>query len=133
MALSFLLNSKEGEWLNKLGVAEAQYRSVVALVEQRNQLHLAFQAKLQASSESARTSEGTLGDIRGIAGKMLGRQLEDLTDELYRTTEHSIGFNRDVYVAAVSSFKRLFPKSPMFGVEDLPLGQTDDSVPEKPK
>jgi hypothetical protein len=52
---------------------------------------------------------------------MLGRQLEDFTDELYRSTEHAIGFNRDVYVTAVSSFRRLFPKSWMFGVEDLPL------------
>jgi hypothetical protein len=70
-------------------------------------------------------SEGTLEDVRGVAGKMLGRQLEDLTNELYRTTEHAIGFNRDVYVAAVSSFKRLFPKSSMFGVQDLPLSKSD--------
>ena len=56
---------------------------------------------------------------------MLGRQLEDLTDELYRITEHAIGFNRDVYVAAVSSFRRLFPRSSMFAVEDLPLSKSD--------
>ncbi|MGD1215327.1 MAG: hypothetical protein ABR861_10120 [Terriglobales bacterium] len=124
-ALSFLLSSKEAELLNKLGVAEAQYSCVVALVEQRNQLHLAFQARLQAASAATGISEGTLDDIRGIAGKVLGRQLEDLTDELYRTTEHAIGFNRDVYVAAVSSFRRLFPKSSMFGVEDLPLPKSD--------
>jgi hypothetical protein len=121
LALSFLLSSEEGELLNKLGVAEAQYRSVVALVEQRNQLHLAFQARLQAPG----TPEGTVDDIRSTAGKMLSRQLEDLTNELYRTTEHAVGFNRDVYVAAVSSFKRLFPKSSMFGVEDLPLSKSD--------
>jgi hypothetical protein len=125
LALSFLLSSKEAELLNKLGVAEAQYRTVVALVEQRNQLHLAVQARLQAASDTAGTSEGTLDDIRNIAGTMLCRQLEDLTSELYRTTEHSIGFNRDVYVAAVSSFKRLFPKSSMFGVEDLPLSKSE--------
>jgi len=124
LALSFLLSSKEGELLNKLGVGEAQYRSVVASVEQRNQLHLAFQARLQAAAATG-TSEGTLDDIRGIAGTMLCRQLEDLTGELYRTTEHAIGFNRDVYVAAVSSFKRMFPKSSMFGVEDLPLSKSD--------
>lgn len=121
LALSFLLSSKEAELLNKLGIAEAQYRTVVALVEQRNQLHLAFQDRLQAAG----TSEGTLDDIRGIAGKMLSRQLEEMTSEMYRTTEHAIGFNRDVYVAAVSSFKRLFPKSSMFGVEDLPLSKSD--------
>jgi capsid portal protein len=80
---------------------------------------------LQAASAATGISEGTLDDIRGIAGKVLGRQLEDLTDELYRTTEHAIGFNRDVYVAAVSSFRRLFPKSSMFGVEDLPLPKSD--------
>lgn len=125
LALSFLLSSKEAELLNKLGVAEAQYRSVVALVKQRNELHLAFQAKLQAASAATGTSEGTLDDIRGIAGKVLSRQLEDLTDELYRTAEHAIGFNRDVYVAGVSSFKRLFPRSSMFGVEDLPLSKPD--------
>jgi hypothetical protein len=125
LALSFLLSSKEAELLNKLGVAEAQYRTVVALVEQRNQLHLAVQAKLQAASDTTGMSQGTLDDIRGIAGKMLSRQLEDLTNDLYRTTEHAIGFNRDVYVAAVSIFKRLFPKSSMFGVEDLPLSKPD--------
>jgi hypothetical protein len=119
------LVAKEAELLNKLGVAEAQYRSVVALVEQRNQLHLVFQARLQAANAATGMSEGTLEDVRGVAGKMLGRQLEDLTNELYRTTEHAIGFNRDVYVAAVSSFKRLFPKSSMFGVEDLPLSKSD--------
>jgi mRNA-degrading endonuclease toxin of MazEF toxin-antitoxin module len=125
LALSFLLSSKEAELLNKLGVAEEQYRSVVALVEQRNQLHLAFQVRLQAASDATGISEVTPDDIRAIAGKMLARQLEDLTDELYRTTEHAIGFNRDVYETAVSSFKLLFPKSPMFGVEDLPLSKSD--------
>jgi hypothetical protein len=124
-ALAFLLGTKEAELLNRLVVAEAQYRSVVAVVEQRNQLHLAVQAKLQATSEVTGASEGTLDDIRVLAGKMLARQLEDLTSELYRTTEHAIGFNRDVYVAAVSSFKQLFPKSSMFGVEDLPLSKPE--------
>jgi len=126
-ALSFLLSSKEAELLNKLGVAEAQYRNVVALIEQRNQLHLVFQARVEAVSVNTGLSEGTLDDIRGIAGQMLARQLEDLTDELYRTTEHAIGFNRDVYVAAVSSFRQLFPKSPMFGVEDLPLSKPESA------
>lgn len=124
-ALSFLLSTKEAELLNNLGVAEAQYRCVVGLVEQRNHLHLAFQHKVQATG----ASEGTFEDIKYIAGKMLGRQLEDLTDELYRTTEHAIGFNRDVYTAAVSSFRRLFPKSSMFGVEDLPLTKSSASTP----
>jgi hypothetical protein len=63
-ALSFLLCSSEAELPNKLGVAEAQYRSVVTLVEQRNKLHLAFQAKLQAASTVNGISEGTLEDIR---------------------------------------------------------------------
>ena len=80
---------------------------------------------MQAANAATGMSEGTLEDVRGVAGKMLGRQLEDLTNELYRTTEHAIGFNRDVYVAAVSSFKRLFPKSSMFGVQDLPLSKSD--------
>lgn len=119
--LSFLLSSKEGELLNKLGVAESQCRSVVAIVQQRNHLHVAFQTRLEAVSAATGASEGTLEDIRAIAGTMLSRQLEGLTNELYETTEHAIRFNRDVYVAAVSSFKSLFPKSPMFGVEDLPL------------
>jgi hypothetical protein len=65
-ALSSLLSSKEAELLNKLGVAEAQYRSVVALVEQRNQLHVAFQARLQAAGAATGASEGTLDEIRGI-------------------------------------------------------------------
>jgi hypothetical protein len=97
----------------------------VALVEQRNQLHLAFQSRLEAAG----TSEGTLDDIREIAGRMLSRQLEEMTSEMYRTVEHAIGFNRDVYVAAVSSFKRLFPTSSMFGVEDLPLSKSDADKP----
>lgn len=120
-SLSFLLGSKEAQVLNTLGVAEAQYRTVVALIEQRNALHLTFQSRLEAVRAVTGAAEGTLDDIRAIAGSMLSRQLEELTGELYRATEHAIGFNRDCYVAAVSSVKRLFPRSPMFGVEDLPL------------
>lgn len=131
-ALSFLLSSKEAELLNRLGVAEAQYRSVVALLEQRSELHRVFQGKLEATSAVTGQSEGTLDDTRAIAGMMLGRHLEGLTDELYRTTEHAIGFNREVYVAAVSSFRRLFPKSSMFGVEDLPLSQPDAASARTP-
>ncbi len=110
--------------LNTIGVAEAQYRTVVALVEQRNALHLAFQSRFEAVRLATGASGGTVDDIRAIAGPVLSRQLEMLTDELYASTEHAIGFNRDSYIEAVASFRRLFPKSPMFGVEDLPLTKT---------
>ena len=121
-SLAFLLSSKEAQLLNTLGVAESQYRTVVALVQQRNALHLTFQARLEAVRAVTGADEGTLDDIRAVAGSMLSRQLEELTDGLYRSTEHAIGFNRDCYVAAVAGYRQLFPGQPMFGVEDLPVG-----------
>lgn len=121
-SLAFLLSSKEAQLLNTLGVAESQYRTVVALVQQRNALHLAFQARLEANRALTGAADGTVGDIRAVAGSMLSKQLEELTDALYTNTEHAIGFNRDCYVAAVASYRQLFPRQPMFGVEDLPVG-----------
>lgn len=75
-SLSFLLSSKEAELLNTVGVAESQYRTVVALVEQRNALHLVFQSRLEAVRVATGLAEGTLDDIRSIAGPMLSRQIE---------------------------------------------------------
>lgn len=123
-SLAFLLSSKEAQLLNTLGVAESQYRTVVALVQQRNALHLTFQARLEAVRAVTGAVEGTLDDIRAVAGSMLSRQLEELTDALYSNTEHAIGFNRDCCVSAVASYKQLFPGHYMFGVEDLPVGDS---------
>lgn len=123
-SLAFLLSSKEADLANRLGVAESQYRTIVALVEQRNMLHLTFQARLETVQATTGRSGGTLDEIREIAGAMLSRQLEQITAELYSATEHAIGFNRETYEAAVKSFKALFPGYPMFGVEDVPLFQT---------
>lgn len=55
---------------------------------------------------------------------MIGSRLEELTDELYALAVEAIQFNRDVYVSAVQSYRRLFPDAGMFGVQDLPLPQT---------
>src|SRR5207248_1171033 len=70
-SLSFLLSSKEAQLLNTLGVAEAQYRTVVALIEQRNALHQTFQSRLEDVRAATGVAEGTLDDIRTLAGPML--------------------------------------------------------------
>jgi len=120
-ALAFLLSAGEGELLNRLTVAEAKYRTLVALVEARNAVHLSFQEKLEAAQQAMQVSEGTLDDIRRITGPVISKRLEQMTDDLYQLADDAIRFNRDVYVSAVTAYKRLFPEAAVFGVEDLPL------------
>jgi hypothetical protein len=127
-ALAFLLSTGEAELLNRLTAAEAKYRTLVAIVEDRNAAHLNFQEKLQAAQQATQVSEGTLDDLRRIAGPVIGSRLEQLTDELYDVAEDAIQFNRDVYVSAVQSYRRLFPGASMFGVEDLPLAEISNDA-----
>ena len=114
-SLAFLLGVAEGELLNRLVLAQSQCQGVVALLAARNPAHMSFQEKLEVQ-------EGTIDDLRAIAGTSLRAQLERMTDDLYRFTDDAIDSNRDVYVAAVAAFRRLFPEAGLFGVEDVPLG-----------
>lgn len=127
--LAFLLSTKEAHLLNVLATAESQYLSIAALVEQRNALHVAFQSRMEMVRAQTGQFEGTIDDIRAMAGPVLSRQLEMLTDALYDNITHAIGFNRDTCIQAVDSFKRLYPGEHMFGFEDLPLtGGRKDSA-----
>jgi hypothetical protein len=120
-ALAFLLGTGEANLLNRLTVAEAKYRSVVALVEARNSVHRDFQAKLEAAQRTAPDSEPTIDELRRIAGKVISSRLEQMTEALFRDADDAILFNRDTCVSATESFKRLFPRAVSMGLEDLPL------------
>lgn len=121
LALSFLLSNKEAQLLNGLSVAEAGYRTVLELVEQRNELHQKFQSRIEELSVVTGAVEATAAQLRSAAGPMLARSLEALTDDLYRTTEMAIGSNRKSYEESVEVYKRLYPGAHMFGVEDVPI------------
>jgi hypothetical protein len=121
-SLAFLLGVAEGELLNRLVLAQSQCQGVVALLAARNPAHMSFQEKLEVAQQSRQVQEGTIDDLRAIAGTSLRAQLERMTDDLYRFTDDAIDSNRDVYVAAVAAFRRLFPEAGLFGVEDVPLG-----------
>jgi hypothetical protein len=128
--LAFLLSSKDAQLLNTLCVAESQYRTVVALVERRNAVNLTLQSKPEVTIEAPPgIVPGSLQDLRAVAGPMLSRQLEQLTDALYEHSEHAIRFNEECYREAVASYKRLFPGATMFGVEDMPIGQSSNTAP----
>ena len=121
LALSFLLSNKQAQLLNVLGVAEAGYRTVLGLVEQRNELHRKSQTRIEAFSLASGMVEATAEQLRAAAGPMLARSLEALTDDLYRTVENAIGSNRECYEQAVAAYRLLYPKAHMFGVEDVPI------------
>jgi len=105
--------------VNELALADAKFRSVVAGIEPRNKAHYAFQKKLAAAV--APGAMGTLDDIRKIAGIALSRQLEQMTDSLLENTDDAIVFNQKCLERAFSAFKRRFPRTPHFGVEDVSL------------
>lgn len=120
-SLAFLLVVEQAELVNHLLVAQARYQSVIALLEARNAAHASFQDKLEAVHASRQLTQGTLDDIRSIAGKALSARLEPMSDELFGFTDEAIETNRAVYVAAVAAFRQMFPGAAMFGVEDVPL------------
>ena len=119
--LAFLLGVGGGELLNRLANAEAQYRSVVALIDARNEVHKKFQARLEAAQIAEPQVSGTIDDIRRIAGPAVSKTLERMTDDLYSFTDKAVGANGELCVGIAEAFRRLFPKEELFGVEDLQL------------
>jgi len=104
--LAFLLTSGDAELVNHLALAEAKYQSIIVLLEARNKVHYAFQEKLSTSSYAKAGSEGTLEDIRTVAGLAMARQLEQMTDDLINNVDDAIVFNQHTLERAFGAFKK---------------------------
>ena len=81
-------------------------RTVIALLNDRNELHRKFQEKLEALG----AKHGTLEGLPAIAGLVLSKHLQQITDDLYDLTEDAVTVNGEVITNACKVFKRLYPK-----------------------
>lgn len=99
--LAFLIQVKDSDLMSRLDLAEAQFKTAVVVLAERNATHLRMQERLAASG--VRTGEINSEALSPIVGRDVVLQLKQMTDGLYESTERALAINR-ACVDAIQQF-----------------------------
>jgi hypothetical protein len=129
--LAFLFRLEQSDLLSALINAENHYRAVVGMLQARNELHNAFQDKLE-TAQRERGGMGSLEELDRIAGPRIALPLKAMTDDLYVRTKDALEENRKASELAANRFREMYPHASLFGVEDLPPRTDSGTSPAGP-
>ena len=120
--LGFLLDA-DGELLNRLVNADLRFRTLNSLIDVRSAVHLRFQetAEANATQENYDPASGpiTVAELEHLVGRVMSKQLQEMTDDLYRCADDALATNRSVFKLVHEHAAGAFPKEKFFRVEEL--------------
>jgi len=114
--LLFVLSTTDADVLNRLEVTNRSYRTILASINTRNDLHREGQNLLAKSGKTGSVNEA---EIKQVVGPNFWAQLKDLTDHLYESLPTTLERIDQNYVAVEAIAKNEFPEVRLFTVERL--------------
>jgi hypothetical protein len=114
--LLFVLSTSEADLINRLEVANRGFRTILATISLRNDLHREGQSLLAKSGQTGSVDED---EIKRIIGPHIWAQLNDFTDYLFDALPKILNMIDNNYSGVEAVAKKEFPEIKLFKVDLL--------------